>query len=64
MKYIFLAEADTAPDLLTKYLMDFLGRMLKIDAAAADPEILDIILSDLEVFIDVNKDRVILVYEY
>jgi hypothetical protein len=63
MKYIFLAEGDTDPDDLTEYLMDFIGRMLKLDAYAVDQEILDIILANMEVFVDVSEERIILVYE-
>jgi len=63
MRYIFLAEANTKPSLLKDYLMDFLGRMLKLDAYAIDPEILDIILAEMEVFVDVDEEKIILVYE-
>tara|TARA_Y100001938_G_C8049904_1_gene411102 strand:- start:807 stop:1043 length:237 start_codon:yes stop_codon:yes gene_type:complete len=63
MRYIFLAEANTEPSLLKDYLMDFLGRMLKLDVYAIDPEILDIVLAEMEVFVDVDKEKIILVYE-
>ena len=43
--------------------MDFLGRMLKLDVYAIDPEILDIVLAEMEVFVDVDKEKIILVYE-
>ena len=63
MRYIFLAEANTEPSLLKDYLMDFLSRMLKLDAYAIDPEILDVVLAEMEVFVDVDKEKIILVYE-
>jgi hypothetical protein len=63
MKYIFLAESSTEPVVLKNYLMDFLSRMLKLDAHQEDPEILDLILAGMEVYVDVNEERIILVYE-
>ena len=58
MRYIFLAEANTEPSLLKDYLMDFLSRMLKLDAYAIDPEILDVVLAEMEVFVDVDKEKI------
>lgn len=63
MKYIFLAEISTEPTLLKSYLTDFLDRMLDMDTSSADPEILELILLEMEIFIDINEERVIIIYE-
>jgi len=63
MRYIFLAESNTEPLLLKEYLMDFLSRMLKLDARKENSEILDLILLGMEVYVDINEERIILVYE-
>tara|TARA_B110000495_G_C22995318_1_gene586706 strand:+ start:987 stop:1208 length:222 start_codon:yes stop_codon:yes gene_type:complete len=63
MKYIFLAEVDTSTDLLKDYLMDFLSRMLNLDAYSTDPEMLDLLLLEMEIFVDINEERLIIIYE-
>ena len=63
MKYIFYAETSTEPDMLRDELNDFLNRMLQIDTEKMDKEVLDFILSGMEVLVDVDEKRVILIYE-
>ena len=63
MKYIFYAETSTEPDMLRDELNDFLNRMLQIDTKKMDKEVLDFILSGMEVLVDVDEKRVILIYE-
>ena len=49
--------------MLRDELNDFLNRMLQIDTEKMDKEVLDFILSGMEVLVDVDEKRVILIYE-
>ena len=49
--------------MLRDELNDFLNRMLQIDTEKMDKEVLDFILSGMEVLVAVDEKRVILIYE-
>lgn len=61
--YIFLADTDADPIFFTECLKDFYKDMLGDHLENIDESFLEQALSEMEVFVDMDENRAILVYE-